>query len=204
MECGGHAAAQIMKRICIFCGSYSGVRSAYASAARAMAGALVRSGLEIVYGGGRVGLMGIIADEALRLGGTVVGVIPRTLRDREVGHDGLTELHVVETMHARKAMMADLADAFVALPGGLGTIEEIFEVWTWAQLGMHQKPCGFLDVAGYYAPLAAFLDHATREGFIRPQLRAAAMFESDPETMLRRFAAYAPPPVEKWIDRART
>jgi hypothetical protein len=193
-----------VNRVCIFCGSYSGVRGEYAAAARAMAAALVRHGLELVYGGGRVGLMGIVADEVLRLGGAAVGVIPRALREREVGHEGLTELHVVETMHERKAMMADLGDAFVALPGGLGTIEEIFEIWTWAQLGMHRKPCGFLDVASYYAPLAAFLDHATREGFIRPQLRGAAMFEPDPDALLRRFAAYAPPDVEQWIDRART
>ena len=193
-----------MRRVCVFCGSYSGVRADYAAAARAMAAALVRSGLELVYGGGRVGLMGIVADETLRLGGRVVGVIPQALVDREVGHDGLTEIHVVETMHERKRLMADLADAFVALPGGLGTIEEIFEIWTWAQLGMHQKPCGFLDVAGYYAPLAAFLDHATREGFVRPQMRGTAIFESDPGALLRRFAGYTPPAVEKWIDRART
>ena len=193
-----------MRRVCIFCGSYSGVRAEYAGAARAMAAALVRSGLELVYGGGRVGLMGIVADEVLRLGGAAVGVIPRALREREVGHDGLTEMHVVETMHERKAMMADLADAFVALPGGLGTIEEIFEIWTWAQLGMHEKPIGFLDIGGYYAPLAAFLDHAVREGFIRPTMRNVVVFESDPEALLRRFAAYEPPQVEKWIDRART
>jgi len=193
-----------VRRVCVFCGSYSGVRADYAAAARAMAAALVRSGLELVYGGGRVGLMGIVADETLRLGGRVVGVIPQALVDREVGHDGLTEIHVVETMHERKRLMADLADAFVALPGGLGTIEEIFEIWTWAQLGMHQKPCGFLDVAGYYAPLAAFLDHATREGFVRPQMRGTAIFESDPGALLRRFAGYTPPAVEKWIDRART
>ena len=193
-----------MRRVCVFCGSFSGVRPEYAAAARAMAASLVRSGLELVYGGGRVGLMGIVADEVLRLGGRAVGVIPQALVDREVGHDGLTEIHVVETMHERKKLMADLADAFVALPGGLGTIEEIFEIWTWAQLGMHQKPCGFLDVAGYYAPLAAFLDHGTREGFIRPQMRGTAIFESDPEALLRRFAGYAPPAVEKWIDRART
>jgi uncharacterized protein (TIGR00730 family) len=193
-----------MRRVCVFCGSYSGVRPDYAAAARAMAAALVRSGLELVYGGGRVGLMGIVADEVLRLGGTAVGVIPQALVDREVGHDGLTEIHIVETMHARKKLMADLADAFVALPGGLGTIEEIFEIWTWAQLGMHQKPCGFLDVAGYYTPLAAFLDHATREGFVRPQMRGSAIFESDPDALLRRFAGYTPPAVEKWIDRART
>ena len=193
-----------MRRVCVFCGSFSGVRPEYAAAARAMAAALVRSGLELVYGGGRVGLMGIVADEVLRLGGRAVGVIPQALVDREVGHDGLTEIHIVETMHERKKLMADLADAFVALPGGLGTIEEIFEIWTWAQLGMHQKPCGFLDVAGYYAPLAAFLDHATREGFVRPQMRGTAIFESDPDALLRRFAGYAPPAVEKWIDRART
>jgi len=193
-----------MRRVCVFCGSYSGVRPDYAAAARAMAAALVRSGLELVYGGGRVGLMGIVADEVLRLGGTAVGVIPQALVDREVGHDGLTEIHIVETMHARKKLMADLSDAFVALPGGLGTIEEIFEIWTWAQLGMHQKPCGFLDAAGYYALLAAFLDHATREGFIRPQIRGAAIFESDPDALLRRFGGFTPPAVEKWIDRART
>jgi uncharacterized protein (TIGR00730 family) len=193
-----------MRRVCIFCGSYSGVRPAYAEAARATAAALVEAGLELVYGGGRVGLMGIVAGEVLRLGGSAIGVIPRALREREVGHEGLTELHVVDTMHARKAMMADLADAFVALPGGLGTLEEIFEIWTWAQLGMHQKPCGFLDVEGYYAPLAAFLDHASAEGFIRPQLRATAMFDRDPRVLLRRFAAYQPPEVEQWIDRART
>ena len=193
-----------MRRVCVFCGSYSGVRPDYAAAARAMAASLVRSGLELVYGGGRVGLMGIVADEVLRLGGTAVGVIPQALVDREVGHDGLTEIHIVETMHVRKKLMADLSDAFVALPGGLGTIEEIFEIWTWAQLGMHQKPCGFLDVAGYYTPLAAFLDHGTREGFIRPQMRGAAIFESDPDALLRRFAGFTPPAVEKWIDRART
>lgn len=148
--------------------------------------------------------MGIVADEVLRLGGHAIGVIPQALREREVGHRGLSELHVVDTMHQRKAKMADLSDGFIALPGGLGTIEEIFEIWTWAQLGMHQKPCGFLDVSGYYAPLAEFLDHAMREGFVRPQMRAAAMFETDIDALLDRFASYAPPAVEKWIDRSRT
>ena len=193
-----------MKRICVFCGSNPGSRADYASAARELAATLVGDGITLVYGGGRVGLMGDVADEVMRLGGRAIGVIPRTLWNREVGHTALSEVRIVDTMHERKAMMADLSDAFIALPGGLGTIEEIFEIWTWAQLGMHQKPCGFLDVAGYYAPLAAFLDHATREGFIRPQLRAAAIVESDPDALLRRFAAYAPPAVEKWIDRART
>ena len=193
-----------MERICVFCGSNRGAREEYADAARGVAAALVRNDLTLVYGGGRVGLMGVVADEVLRLGGRAIGVIPRALWDREVGHANLTEVRIVETMHERKATMADLSDGFIALPGGLGTLEEIFEIWTWAQLGMHQKPCGFLDVAGYYAPLAAFLDHATREGFIRPQLRAAAIVESDPDALLRRFGAYAPPAVEKWIDRART
>ena len=193
-----------MRRVCIFCGSYSGVRAEYAAAARAMAAALVRGGLELVYGGGRVGLMGIVADEVLRLGGTAVGVIPRALREREVGHDGLTQLHVVETMHERKAKMAELADAFIALPGGLGTIEEIFEIWTWAQLGMHSKPCGFLDVGGYYTPLMQFLDRAVEETFIRPELRQIAIVESDPERMLARFREYVPPSVQKWIHRDET
>lgn len=193
-----------MNRICIFCGSFSGVRREYAEAAARTAAALVNRGLTLVYGGGRVGLMGIVADEVLRLGGHAIGVIPQALREREVGHRGLSELHVVDTMHQRKAKMADLSDGFIALPGGLGTIEEIFEIWTWAQLGMHQKPCGFLDVSGYYAPLAEFLDHAMREGFVRPQMRAAAMFETDIDALLDRFASYAPPAVEKWIDRSRT
>src|ERR1051325_6494840 len=135
-----------MNRICIFCGSFSGVRAEYANAARATAAALVRRGVILVYGGGRVGLMGILADEGLRLGGRAIGVIPHALREREVGHAGLSEMHIVDTMHQRKAKMADLADAFIALPGGLGTIEEIFEIWTWAQLGMHNKPCGLLCI----------------------------------------------------------
>lgn len=193
-----------MNRICVFCGSFSGVRPDYADAARATAAALVKRGHALVYGGGRVGLMGIVADEVLRLGGRAIGVIPQALRAREVGHAGLSELHVVDTMHQRKQKMADLADAFIALPGGLGTIEEIFEIWTWAQLGMHNKPCGFLDVGGYYATLAGFLDHAVAEGFIRPQMRATAMFERDIDLLLTRFDHYLPPPVEKWIDHTRT
>lgn len=160
--------------------------------------------LALVYGGGRVGLMGVVADEVLRRGGTAIGVIPRALRDREVGHTGLTELHVVETMHERKAMMADLADAFVALPGGLGTIEEIFEIWTWGQLGIHAKPIGFLNVADYYSPLMQFLDHAVTAGFVRPQHRDVAIVDTDPRALLARFTTFTPPLVEKWIDRART
>jgi uncharacterized protein (TIGR00730 family) len=193
-----------MQRVCVFCGSNSGARPEYAAAARDVATALVRNDLELVYGGGRVGLMGVVADEVLRLGGRAIGVIPRNLLLREVGHTSLTELRVVETMHERKALMAELSDAFIALPGGLGTLEEIFEVWTWAQLGMHRKPCGFLDVAGYYDSLMEFLGHSVRERFVREETRAVAILERDPETMLARFRAYVPPAVEKWIDRDET
>jgi uncharacterized protein (TIGR00730 family) len=193
-----------MKTICIFCGSNRGARAEYADAARSVAATLVRHQLTLVYGGGRVGLMGVVADEVLRLGGHVIGVIPRALWDREVGHAGLTEVRIVETMHERKATMADLADGFIALPGGLGTLEEIFEIWTWAQLGMHRKPCGFLDVGGYYAPLMQFLDRAVDEEFIRAETRQVAIVESDPERMLERFRVYVPVTVEKWIHRNET
>jgi len=193
-----------MQRICVFCGSNPGARDDYASAARELAAALVRENLTLVYGGGSVGLMGIVADEVLRHGGRAVGVIPRPLWQREVGHNALTEVHIVDTMHQRKQMMSDLADAFIALPGGLGTIEEVFEIWTWAQLGMHQKPVGFLNVAGYYTPLMAFLDHAVRERFIREDIRGVAMIEETPDALLQRFADYTPPQVTRWIDREKT
>jgi uncharacterized protein (TIGR00730 family) len=199
-----HAGGPALNRICVFCGSNPGARREFAAVARATAAALVERQIGLVYGGGRVGLMGVIADEVLRLGGMVTGVIPRALWDREVGHAGLTELRVVETMHERKALMADLSDGFVAMPGGLGTIEEIFEIWTWAQLGIHRKPIGFLNVLDYYSPLMEFLDHAVGAGFVRPQHRAVAIVDSDPRAMLDRFAAFTPPVVEKWIDRART
>jgi uncharacterized protein (TIGR00730 family) len=193
-----------MRSVCVFCGSNSGSRPDYANAARALAAALVRNDLTLVYGGGRVGLMGIVADEVLRLGGRAIGVIPRNLLMREVGHTSLTELRVVETMHERKAMMAELSDAFIAMPGGLGTLEEIFEVWTWAQLGMHSKPLGFLDVAGYYVWLMAFLDNTVRERFVREETRRVAIIDSDPQALLARFREYVPPVVEKWIDRDET
>jgi uncharacterized protein (TIGR00730 family) len=193
-----------MERICVFCGSNRGARAEYADAAHLLAASLVSNGLTLVYGGGRVGLMGVVADEVLRLGGRAIGVIPRPLWDREVGHANLTEVRIVETMHERKATMADLSDGFIALPGGLGTLEEIFEIWTWAQLGMHAKPCGFLDVAGYYTSLMQFLDRAVAEAFIRPDMRAAAIVESDPERMLARFHDYVPPAVQKWIHRDET
>jgi uncharacterized protein (TIGR00730 family) len=193
-----------MQRICVFCGSYSGARPDYAEAARDLADALVHNGLGLVYGGGHVGLMGILADEMLRLHGEVIGVIPRGLWLREVGHARVADMRIVETMHERKALMAELADSFVALPGGLGTLEEIFEIWTWAQLGMHRKPVGFLDVAGYYSPLFTFLDTAVGESFIRPEMRRAVIVDRDPEMLLRRFKSYVPPAVEKWIGREET
>jgi len=193
-----------MQRVCVFCGSNPGSRPEYADAARELAAALVQSNLTLVYGGGRVGLMGVVADEVLRLGGRAVGVIPRPLWQREVGHTALSEIRIVETMHERKAMMADLSDAFIALPGGLGTIEEIFEIWTWAQLGMHAKPLGFLNVLDYYTPLMAFLDHAAGERFIREEIRRAAMVEGSAAALLRRFTEYVPPRVAHWIDREKT
>jgi len=194
----------MMTSLCVFCGSSAGRDPAFAAAAHAFGLLLARERITLVYGGGHVGLMGVLADAALGEGGRVVGVIPRGLWDREVGHRGTTEMHIVETMHERKAMMASLADGFVALPGGLGTLEEIFEVWTWAQLGIHAKPCGFLDVAGYYAPLLAFLDQAVERGLVRPEHRAMAVVEDDGERLLRRLAEYEPPRVAKWVTPAET
>jgi uncharacterized protein (TIGR00730 family) len=193
-----------VKRICVFCGSNRGARPAYTDAARALGELFAREGITLVYGGGSVGLMGEIADATLAAGGDVIGVIPRPLWDREVGHRGLTDLRIVESMHERKTLMSELSDAFIAMPGGLGTFEEIFEIWTWAQLGMHRKPVGFLNVDDYYSPLVTFLDRAVAEGFMKPELRAAATFETDGEALLRRFASYTPPDVRKWIDDART
>ncbi|HEX2643195.1 MAG TPA: TIGR00730 family Rossman fold protein, partial [Thermoanaerobaculia bacterium] len=147
------------------------------------------------------GLMGEVADAALAAGGEVIGVIPYALEAREVGHRGLTEMHVVDSMHERKARMADLSDGFLALPGGIGTLEELFEVWTWGQLGLHAKPCALLDVAGYYSPLLAFLDRTVDEGFLRPAHRAVLLVDADPEALLDRMAGFTPPAVEKWIGR---
>jgi hypothetical protein len=166
-----------------------------------MGEAIARRGMGLVYGGGSVGLMGIAADAALAAGGEVDGVIPDVLVRREVGHRGLTRQHVVGSMHERKAKMADLADAFVALPGGMGTLEELAEILTWGQLGLHAKPCGLLDVNGYYAPLIAFFDRAVADGFLRPEHRAMVLVETDPGALLDRFAAFRPPALEKWIDR---
>lgn len=190
-----------LERICVFCGSNAGVRPAYADAARAMGRVLLERGFGLVYGGGNVGLMGIVADTVLSGGGEVIGVIPEALMAREVGHPELTELHVVKTMHARKALMADRADAFVALPGGFGTFEEFFEVLTWSQLGLHPKACGVLNVDGYYDPLAALIDHGVAEGFIPGRHRALVIEETDPARLLDRFATFVPPTTPKWIGR---
>ena len=188
-------AAPLLRRVCVYCGSRPGARPTYAAAASEMGALLASSGIGLVTGGGRVGLMGAVADAALAAGGEATGVIPQALLDREVGHERLTALHVVRTMHERKAAMADLADAFVALPGGLGTLEEIAEVLTWAQLGIHAKPCGLLDVDGYYRPLVRFLDHAVAEGFVHRSHREAVVVASTPGALLdglrQRAAALA-------------
>ena len=190
-----------MRRICVFCGSSKGTKPAYAEAARAMGTLIAQRGLGLVYGGGEVGLMGIVANAALAAGGEVIGVIPEALMRMEVGHPRLTELHVVATMHERKAMMADLSDGFIAMPGGIGTLEELFEIWTWGQLGIHPKPLGFLDVAGYYQPLHAFLDHTVTEGFVKEHHRAMTAVETDPATLLDRLAAYVAPNIAKLAGR---
>ncbi len=190
--------------LCIYCGSSSGRIDAYAEAARALARAMVERGIRLVYGGASVGIMGTVADEVLRLDGKAVGVIPEALMRKELAHAGLTELHVTASMHARKTLMAELADGFVALPGGIGTLEEIFEIWTWGQLGLHRKPCGLLNAAGYYDSLIAFLDHAAGEQFLRPDQRRMLLVESAPAVLLDRLAAYAPPALSKWVEVGQT
>jgi uncharacterized protein (TIGR00730 family) len=170
--------------ICVFCGSANGVADSFVTATRTFAAECVRRGIRVVYGGASVGLMGVLADAMLSAGGEVVGVIPRALVDREIAHRGLTELHVVDSMHTRKAMMAQLADAFVALPGGLGTLEELFEIWTWGHLGLHDKAYGVLEVDGFYAPLIGFLDHARDAGFIRPAQRDKLIVSSSATALL--------------------
>jgi uncharacterized protein (TIGR00730 family) len=191
-----------MQRVCVFCGSSAGANPVYGEAARAMGRAIVARGLSLVYGGGHVGLMGIVADAVLEAGGEAIGVIPHALNAREIAHPGLTRLHVVDSMHERKAMMASLADAFVALPGGFGTYEEFFEAVTWTQLGVHRKPCGLLNVAGFYDPIVQFIDYAVAEQFIRPQHRATILVDTDPESLLDTLGSVVLPDVPKWIGLA--
>ena len=186
-------------RICVYAGSNPGADPAYAEAAADLARLLARRGIGIVYGGAHRGLMGILADTALEAGGEVIGVIPQALVDREIAHAGLTEQHVVANMHERKALMAELSDGFVALPGGAGTLEELIEIYTWSQLGLHHKPMGVLNVKGYYDGLAALLDHALREGFLREEHRAAMHAEATPEALLERFDGWKPAGLGKWL-----
>ncbi len=198
----GHES--MIRRICVFCGSSPGERPCYGAAARTLGELLAKRGLGLVYGGASIGLMGAVADAALAGGGEVIGVIPAALEAKEIAHPGLTRLEVVSSMHDRKARMSELADAFVALPGGMGTLEELSEILTWGQLGLHQKACGLLDVAGYWRPLVAFFDHAVQERFLRPQHRALLLVEDQPVALLDALAAYVPPTHEKWIDREQT
>ncbi len=188
-----------MKRICVFCGSSSGARPEYADAARTLASLLAGRGIGLVYGGGKIGLMGILADAMLAAGGEVIGVIPRALLLKEVGHRGVTELRVVETMHERKALMSELSDGFIALPGGFGTLDEFFEILTWAQLGFHGKPCGLLNVAGYFDDILRALDHAVAERFLRPQHRELVLADTSAAALLLQLAAFAPRQDDKWI-----
>ena len=200
----GEARFSGVKTICVFCGSANGRREGYARSARKFGAALAAKGLGLVYGGGSIGLMGVVADAALEGGAPVVGVIPRALFRREIAHHGLTRLEVVPSMHVRKARMARLSDAFVALPGGIGTLEELFEAWTWGQLGLHAKPCGLLNVAGYFDGLIAFLDHAVDERFVREATRSMLIVGDDPSELLDRFAGYRAPTVEKWIRKGES
>jgi len=193
-----------VQRLCVFSGSSPGAHPDYAQAAAELGGALADRGIGLVYGGATVGLMGIVADAALEAGGDVIGVIPQALVDREIAHGGLSDLRVVGSMHERKALMADLADGFIALPGGMGTLEELFEVYTWTQLGLHSKPLGLLDVRGYYAQLAAFLDHAVQERFLTAEHREMLVVEQRAAAMIEAFRRWSPPVRTKWIDRSAT
>lgn len=187
-----------MRRVCVYCGSSVGRHAAYSDAAKELAAVLVRHDIELVYGGASVGIMRVLADEMLELGGKVHGVIPKMLEQKEIAHEGLTELHVVGSMHARKSMMAALSDGFIAMPGGFGTLEEIIEVLTWGQLRFHDKPCGLLNVRGYFDKLLAFLEHTESEGFLRTENRTMLLCDDDPAGLIGQFERYAAPQVEKW------
>jgi uncharacterized protein (TIGR00730 family) len=189
-----------MRRVCVYAGSNPGSDPAYAEAAAALATTMTQRGIGLVYGGGKVGLMGVLADTVLQHGGEAIGVMPQALIDREIGHPGLTDLKIVGSMHERKARMAELSDAFVAVPGGIGTLEELIEVYTWSQLGIHDKACGLLNVRGYYDHLAAFLDHAVEQRFLRREHRAVLSVADDPADLLDHLAAFRPPGVGKWTE----
>lgn len=194
----------MIRSVCVFCGSSHGFAPEYAATAKEMGQAIAARGWTLVYGGGNVGLMGVVADAALEAGGKVIGVIPEALLARELGHLGLTELRVVNTMHERKAMMADLSDAFIALPGGIGTFEEFFEVLTWAQLGIHRKPCGMLNTRSYYQPVVDLLENSVREGFLKADHQQMVLTSATVEDLLGRLESYQPPQTAKWISREET
>lgn len=189
-----------MQRICVFCGSSKGTRAAYTEAAKALGKTLVENNLGLVYGGSNIGLMGIIADEILALGGEVIGVIPQVLVAKEVAHANLTQMHIVNSMHERKALMAELSDGFIAMPGGMGTFDELCEILTWAQLGIHQKPCGVLNIEDYFEPLLKMFDHSMNEGFLRDSHRAMVLAAHEPAALLRMFMQYQPRYATKWLD----
>ncbi len=193
-----------MRRICVYCGSNPGRNPRYREAAAELGHALAGRGLGLVYGGASVGVMGAIADSVLACGGEAIGIIPESLAVKEVAHDGLSQQHVVKSMHERKALMAEMSDGFVALPGGWGTIEEIFEILTWAQLGFHDKPCGLLNVDGYFDGLFRFLEHAIAEQFVKPVYRQMLIMETDAGRLLQRFESYEAPKVRKWISPSQT
>ena len=190
--------------ICIYCGSSPGRLDAYASAAFSLAESLVSRNIRLVYGGASIGIMGMVADQVLKLGGQVIGVIPKALAHKEVAHHHLTELHVTQSMHERKMLMAELSDGFIALPGGIGTLEELFEIWTWAQLGFHRKPCGLLNVEGYYDSLITFLDHVLAEQFVKKHHHAMLILETNPDALLDRYVNYQPLAVRHWVGKDET
>jgi uncharacterized protein (TIGR00730 family) len=190
-----------MRSICVYCGSSPGADPLFMAGAKALGKVIAETDRVLVYGGAKVGLMGALADSALAAGGKVIGVVPRALVEKKVAHDSLTELHVVSSMHERKEMMAELADAFIAMPGGLGTLEEFFEMWTWAQLGLHQKPLGLLGAKDFFAPLLQFLDLLVSQRFLRPEHRQMAFLEQDPVLLLQLLERYKVTSVPKWIDR---
>lgn len=190
--------------ICIYCGSSSGRHEKYDSAASDLAEALVSRNIKLVYGGADIGLMGVVANQVLKLGGEVIGVIPKALALKEVAHKHLTQLHITESMHERKMMMAELSDGFIALPGGIGTLEELFEIWTWAQLGFHNKPCGLLNINGYYDSLIGFLDHVLAEQFVKKEHHALLLIETNPNTLLDRYSNYQAPIIRHWVNKDET
>ena len=190
--------AMSLQSICVFCGASTGANPVYREAAIAMGQRLAANGTRLVYGGGAVGLMGVVADAALAAGGEVIGIIPQSLKDSEIGHSGLTRLEVVDGMHARKARMAELSDGFIAMPGGLGTLEELFEIWTWAQLGYHRKPLGLLDVNGFYSKLSLFLDHLVAEEFVKPKFRNMLQRSDSPDALLKQLNEWQPELSSRW------